>query len=84
MLTVTTTSTTTYSTTTTSTTQVEFDFCPDCPKNDTMIIAKKLDLAPIGNFYFNSNQKNELILFKRDSKWGLQGLQRYLRNDVVC
>lgn len=47
---VTTTSTTTYSTTTTSTTQVEFDFCPDCPKNDTMIVAKKIDLAPISNF----------------------------------
>ena len=23
-----------------------FDYCPDCPKNDTLIVAAKLDLAP--------------------------------------
>ena len=70
---MTTTSTTTYSTTTTVTTQVEFDFCPDCPKNDTMIVASQINLAPIGNFtlyiviYFPVNyflQKFEVVTTK--------------------
>ena len=51
---VATTTTTTFSTTTTSTTEFDYDlyYCPDnlCLNNDTVIVAKKIDFAPFGNF----------------------------------
>ena len=41
---VTTTTSTTYSTTTTITSEMKFDVCPDCPKNDTLIVPKIVEL----------------------------------------